>query len=257
MNSFKNALEGLEEQFSIRIDLHEELTSTNDTASQGDYAHGDVIIAEHQTKGRGQRGNRWESGAGENLTFSVVFQPNNFPIERQFYLSKIVSLALVEALSKFGIAATIKWPNDIYIGDRKVAGILIENDLMGANLTKSVAGIGLNVNQLQLDASLPNPISLALAKGETFDRGQVLKSYLDSLFVWFNRMDNSDLEPVDRAYSEYLYRKAGLHWFAEPFGEPFRAAIDRVLPGGELVLRREDGSCKSYLFKEVEFLIAP
>lgn len=147
-----------------------ETTSTNDLAREEHYGHGDVICAERQTAGRGQRGHTWTSPEGVNLLFSVVLCPTFLPAGEQFLLSQAVALALVDTLGTCGIDARIKWTNDIYAGDRKLVGILIEHHLAGGRLARTVAGIGINVNQTEFDPALPNPTSMALEAGHTFDR---------------------------------------------------------------------------------------
>lgn len=239
----------------FKINRFDTVISTNDTASEKKYAHGDVIVAEYQSGGRGQRGNRWTSARGENLMFSVVLQPQELAAERQFSISQIVSLALVRALSEFGVEAAVKWPNDLYIGDRKVAGILIENDLIGCCITRSIIGIGLNVNQISFDPQIPNPTSLALSAGKTMDREAVFKWVLHHLAEVYSWLEARKFAEIEATYPACLYRKNGLHPFREPNGAVFRASIAEVLPDGELVLLRDDGFRKSYLFKEIEFVI--
>ena len=255
MPDLAGRLKRLEEKLSVRIGYFDEISSTNDRAAAPEYGRRDVVWAESQTRGRGQRGNSGSSGAGENLTFSLVVCPENLPAEQQFYISKIVSVGLIEALAGSGVEAEIKWPNDIYIGDRKVAGILIENDLLGSRITKSVVGIGLNVNQAQFDPALPNPVSIYLATGKTVDRVEVLEKILERIFTWEEKLRAGQLAEIDRQYGQNLYRREGTHLFREPGGEPFSATIETVRPSGELLLRRTDGTLTPYLFKEVEFVI--
>ena len=114
-----------------------ETTSTNDLAREERYGHGDVICAERQTAGRGQRGHTWTSPEGVNLLFSVVLCPTFLPAGEQFLLSQAVALALVDTLGTCGIDARIKWTNDIYAGDRKLVGILIEHHLAGGRLART------------------------------------------------------------------------------------------------------------------------
>ena len=137
-------------------------TSTNDEARGEHYEHMDVIWSEHQTAGRGQRGHEWHSRKGENLTFSVVLEPTFVPIAEQFSVSEVVALSLVDMLSEYGIEVKIKWTNDIYVGDRKAVGILIEHTYSGSSLARTVVGIGINVNQTEFSADIPNPVSLKL-----------------------------------------------------------------------------------------------
>ena len=135
-----------------------------------------VVAALSQTSGKGQKGNVWLSEPGKNLTFSVVlkFPATDIKSELepmlaydQFVLSEITSLSIVDLLAEHGIEAKIKWPNDIYVGDRKICGMLIENSLRGEWIQHSIIGIGLNVNQRNFDVSLPNPTSMVLCNGIT------------------------------------------------------------------------------------------
>ena len=156
-----------------RID---ETTSTNDEARDAKYRHGDIVWAERQTAGRGQRGHTWTSPEGENLTFSMVLEPRFLPVGEQFLLSEAVTLALTDTFAAYGIDTRIKWTNDIYVGDRKLVGILIEHNHAGASLSRTIAGIGINVNQTAFDPALPNPVSLAQAGGRKFNRSRLLET---------------------------------------------------------------------------------
>ena len=128
--------------------------------------HGLVVAAREQTAGRGQRGNTWESGPGLNLSFSIVLRPAGIHPARQFCISEAVALAVAETveeeLCRNGVddPVYVKWPNDIYVGDRKICGILIENTITGTHIDKSIVGIGLNVNQREFLSDAPNPVSL-------------------------------------------------------------------------------------------------
>ena len=117
----------------------DKLASTNDEAVKPTYAEGDIVWADVQSAGRGQRGHKWESREGENITFSAIFEPTFLPATKQFLLSEVVALAVVDALRYYGVGARIKWTNDIYVGDRKLAGILIEHKLSGINISRTIA----------------------------------------------------------------------------------------------------------------------
>ena len=168
------------------ITRFEQITSTNDEARNRHYSHGDIITAEFQTAGRGQRGNRWSSRVGENLMLSLVLEPTFLHASRQFLLSEAVALGLVDTLAEFGIAARIKWTNDIYVGDRKICGVLIEHDLRGAHLARTIVGIGLNINQVEFDPALPNPTSMCLLAGHEFDREEVLQTLARKIMARYN-----------------------------------------------------------------------
>lgn len=280
----------LEEQFrqwaarsGVPLDYLPETGSTNLAAREKEYPNGTLVLAERQTAGRGQRGNRWSSAPGENLTFSVVLHPDFLPVHRQFYLSKAVCLALADTLTDFldGTAQSsretgpkenndaapnkgkepggvfIKWPNDIYVGARKIVGILIENDLSGETLSRSIVGIGINVNQTRFPAELPNPTSLALETGSAHELTGVLGAFYRHLSHRYDQLGRGALEEIDRDYLGKIFRLGTESRFADGHsGERFLGTITGVLPGGELeVLHSADSRKKHYLFKEIEYLL--
>lgn len=232
---------------TIHIDT---VSSTNDEAMSQDWPHASVIVAEHQTAGRGQRGNIWLSETGVNLTFSLVLHPDELCVCDSFEISKMAALAVTDALGKLGIEAKIKWPNDIYVGDSKICGILIENRLMGPWVNRSVVGIGINVNQQEFDPSLPNPTSILKITGKAVDRPIVLSKFCEAFAKRFAQ-EYSDL---DAEYIDKLYRQKGIHRFSKN-GEIFMASILAIGPTGDLVLKTEAGEIEQFAFKEVEFII--
>ena len=252
--------------YGVPLDYLPKTGSTNHAAREKEYQNGTLVLAERQTAGRGQRGNRWSSAPGENLTFSVVLHPDFLPVHRQFYLSKAVCLALADTLEGFLDSPAepaqetgpspkkkpggvfIKWPNDIYVGARKIVGILIENDLSRETLSRSIVGIGINVNQTRFPAELPNPTSLALETGSAHELTEVLGAFYRPLGA---------LEEIDRDYLGKIFRLGTDSRFADGHsGEPFLGTITGVLPGGELeVLHSADSRKKHYLFKEIEYLL--
>lgn len=229
--------------------------STNDDARDEKYREGDVVWADFQTAGRGQRGHVWHSERGENLTFSVVLEPTFLAIERQFSLLQVVALSLVDMLSERGIEAKIKWTNDIYVGDRKLVGILIEHALTTSTLRRTIVGVGINVNQTEFDASLPNPVSMAQLLGGGLSCEEVLNALLQHLQRNYEALRNGGWEALDRRYNALLYRLNEAHTFALPDGTHFTATIRGTRPSGALRLELSDGSEREYLFKEVEFVI--
>lgn len=170
-------------------------TSTNDEARDARYRHGDVVWAERQTAGRGQRGHVWHSPEGENLTFSLVLEPQFLPIGEQFLLSEAVALALTDMFAHYGIATRIKWTNDIYAGNRKIVGMLIEHNCSGPTLARSIVGIGINVNQAAFDPALPNPVSMAQLTGRTFDREEVLRTFLERFALRYEQLRQATGKP--------------------------------------------------------------
>ena len=197
-------------------------------------AEGSVVVADFQTAGRGQIGNTWESEAGKNLMFSLVLYPTCIPANRQFLISQIAALSVKEALDLYADHITVKWPNDIYWKDKKICGMLIENDLSGHNLYCSIIGIGINLNQTVFRGDAPNPVSLFQIIGKEVDREEVLHRFL-SIF-----------------YRYYLYRREGYHGYKDESGE-FEACIHDIESTGHLLLALRDGSIRRYAFKEVSY----
>lgn len=234
--------------------IYRSLPSTNSEVRKPGYRHGDAVIAKEQTAGRGQRGNRWSSKAGENLTFSLVWEPTFLEAKRQFLLSEAVALALTDTLAEYGIRSKIKWTNDIYVGRKKICGILIEHDLgTDGHLARTIVGIGLNVNQKEFEEWVPNPTSMALLEGNSYDVGEVFQRLYDALEARYNQLQ-SDPATIERDYDALLFRKGELATYALPSGKRFEGVILGVKPSGELLVESQ-GMVVPYLFKEIEFII--
>ena len=218
----------------------------NCTGGQSSCAIHEVVWADYQTAGRGQGTNTWESERGKNLTFSILLHPVDLPANRQFLLSMQVSLAICEALSEHIGDLSIKWPNDIYWRNAKIAGILIENRLQGQVIRDSIIGVGLNVNQRQFMSDAPNPISLwQICEHET-DREQLLKDILAAL----GRLLGQE---VREQYLSMLYRRKGFHPYVDKDGA-FMAELEDVEDDGHLLLCDDSGGHRRYAFKEVMFI---
>lgn len=233
-----------------------ETTSTNsylrELSNKEPLPEGSVVITDFQSKGKGQVGNTWESEAGKNLMFSLLIYPDFMPANRQFLISQIASLAVKEALEHYMDSLTVKWPNDIYWKDKKICGILIENDLSGQHLYASVIGIGINVNQKMFHGDAPNPISMTQITGREYDRDEVLKSFYRIFFKYYNLLLQEKTEEVRTTYRAALYRNKGL-WLYEDAKGPFEAWISDVEPTGHLVLQLPGGDLRRYAFKEVSY----
>jgi BirA family biotin operon repressor/biotin-[acetyl-CoA-carboxylase] ligase len=230
-------------------------TSTNDDARGAEFDHMDVVWAERQSAGRGQRGHSWHSNEGVNLTFSTVLKPSFLAAVEQFMLSEVVAIALVDTLAEYGVMCRIKWTNDIYAGDKKIAGVLIEQSLTGEHIARTVVGIGLNVNQREFPADLPNPTSIVVERGAECERREVLECFLKHLAKWYSCLERGEREFIESTYSSRLYRRDEFHSYALPSGERFEAAIRGVRATGHLCLEHRDGTFGEYAFKEVEFVI--
>ena len=254
-----------------------------------------LVTADYQSAGRGADTNRWESARGENLLLSLRVEPANLPISRMFALSEATALALAKALTSFlegqgaGEGArgkeqgageynlaqqsscplppapcslplapfSIKWPNDIYYGDSKVAGILIENDLQGARVLRSVIGIGINVNQRRFLSDAPNPRSLADIVGHDVERRVVLERFMERFVRLFGQITAGNPDALDALHCRYkslLYRLGQEHGYSDKDGT-FRATLTDVEPSGHLVLQDSNGTTRRYAFKEVKYII--
>ena len=229
--------------------------STNDVARDAKYHDGDIVWAEFQTAGRGQRGHSWESRAGENLTVSAVLEPHFLPVAEQFMLLEAVALALYDFFAELGVDTKIKWTNDIYVGDRKAVGILIEHSYSGGKLSRTIVGIGINVNQTEFSADIPNPVSLAMLTGKKYDRQSLIEQFERCLSVRYSQLKNGEWEKLQTDYHSVLYRRDERHTFALPDATRFEGIIRGVKSGGDLVVEHENGEIKSYLFKEIEFVL--
>lgn len=213
-------------------------------------AEGDVLVqTDYQTAGRGCGTNRWESERGQNLLFSLLIHPKQVPASKQFLISMVTANSISKVVSKYVENVSVKWPNDIYAGDRKICGILIQNTLQGGTIKDSVIGVGLNVNQLCFVSDAPNPVSLANLTGRTFDREQLLHELLEAF-----EAEWADPEGVRARYLAQLYRRKGFFRYRDAYGE-FVAELVTVEDDGHLVLRCVDGYTHRYAFKEVQFII--
>lgn len=216
--------------------------------------HATFVSAREQTAGRGQRGNSWEAEPGMNLTFSVMLRPQAIAPDRQFAISRAVSLAIVDTLRRHlpdpGVIA-VKWPNDIYVNDMKICGILIENALSSERIIRCIAGIGLNVNQRRFLSDAPNPVSMAMITGRSFSLGQLLRELSSDIIRRFEEEDSSGGNATAQEYASTLWRRDGFHPYATPGGDRFDAAIENVDPMGYLTLRHRDKTLSRHAFKEV------
>lgn len=215
-----------------------------------------VATAEYQQCGRGQAENRWESEQGKNLLFSIRLHPHGIEPSEQFLLSQAISVAVKRALEDFASPIRIKWPNDVYYGDKKLGGILIENDLMGHRILNSIIGVGLNINQKVFREGAPNPVSLKNIVGHEVERRFVLERVVGHFVRLLGQLDTTGKDELRRAYAESLYRHEGIHDYRDAEGD-FRARMEGVEPDGHLLLRDEQGNLRRYAFKEVTFVIKP
>lgn len=252
----------------------DELPSTNDWASEllakNKPPEGTVVRADSQSAGRGQFGSRWESEPGKNLTLSVILYPTWLEIQAQFYLSMAVALALRDTVQgtrytahgEYSVSSTVnrlpctvKWPNDLYLGERKVAGILIQNNLSGQNLQASVVGIGLNVNQMEFDPILPNPTSLASFLGKKFDLDEVAELLFECLERRYLQLKSGQRAAIKAEYERALFRLNESSKFVRTTDDSeFTGIIREVTEEGRLRIEAENGE-ETFEVKGVKFIL--
>lgn len=227
--------------------------STNDYAlslrSDKIFKEGLVIVSDYQKEGKGQRGSTWESKKGKNLTLSVVLQLDLL-INRQFDISRIVSLSIIDVLLLLGVKSTVKWPNDILVGKRKIAGILIQNIISANKITHSVVGIGLNVNQLSFYNYIPEATSLSLELYKKFNIEQIEDQILLSIK---NRVESYRLgRGQDVEYLDMLFQKDKIIDF-EIKSKRFKGIIKGVTNPGLLIVEIE-GQMRNFDLKEIKMI---
>ncbi len=228
----------------------------------------EFIYTGFQTAGRGQAGNGWESEEGKNLLCSILVESRKTKDKRPFYLNVLVSVAVHRMincqLSIVNSPLTIKWPNDIYWQNKKIAGILVENAIVGNEVQYSIAGIGLNVNQTEFVSGAPNPVSMKQISGTDFEVDRIM----EQLIAEVRRVEAMEREEVWAYYQAHLYRREGFWPFverevsvvptmnagAETEGQ-FLARIEEVLPTGEIVLRDQEGKQRKYHFKQIRYVL--
>lgn len=246
-------------------------TLLKELLAKGEWPEGErFLYTGFQTAGRGQAGNGWESEEGKNLLCSILLPPR----KDLFYLNVLVSVAVHKVIrslifERSGLlslseAVLIKWPNDIYYGDKKIAGILIENAILGNEVKYSIAGIGLNVNQTTFLSSAPNPVSLKLISGKETD----IDALMQALMAQIEALEAMDEAQVWAYYREHLYRREGFWPFVEREVSTaptmnadrktegvFLAKIENVRTNGEIELRDQAGNLRTYHFKQVRYVL--
>lgn len=218
-----------------------------------------LITADYQTAGRGQRCNKWEASPAANLLFTLALRPTMVKASEQFIVCELISVVLCEVLSHYVPCLRIKWPNDIYYRDHKLCGILIEHDIYGANLDKTLIGVGLNVNQTHFKSDAPNPISLFHILGHTTDREALLTAIVNAFAEQYQSLLTSPdttqwSSAMHTRYTSLLYRLNTPALYHDAQGI-FRATLHHVETDGRLCLEDEQGTLRSYLFKEVAYVI--
>ena len=232
-----------------------ECHSTNDLAAriinQPSGLDGTIIVTDKQIKGRGQRGNQWLSEPGMNLTFSIILKPTFISPRDQFFLTRVISLAihdLLKALIEW--SAFIKWPNDLMVNDKKICGILIENQLRGNEIIHTIVGIGLNVNQENFNLS--SATSLALITSKQFHLPSLLEALLENIEARYLALRNGKLKALENAYLDAMYWRNELHTFSSN-EELFQGSIIGLDPIGKLLIY-VNGTVRSFDAKEIVYV---
>lgn len=240
-----------------KVQYYSSCYSTNDLAieiiQRKAAFDGMIVLTDNQLAGRGQRGNSWESDPGLNITLSVILKPNFLPAHRQFYLNIAISLAVFDFLSDYNIPKLrIKWPNDVYIGDMKMGGILIENTLAGSSIDWSVLGIGLNVNQIRFENARATSLKI-VKQGKEFNIPTLVEVLSERIEARYLALKGNQTAAQKSYYLENLYRFEEWHPYAAN-GTVFAGRITGVDDTGKLVLETQLGF-KTFDFKEVSYVI--
>lgn len=239
---------------------YNQLSSTNDQAKElaakGYLKDEAVVIADHQTHGRGQQNANWYSNPGDSLTLSFVVFPASFLAKDQFWLNMAVSVGILESLLLFlqPVAGhyAIKWPNDIILEHQKMGGILIENILEGNHIYQSVIGIGLNLGDLSLD-ELPEAIGLSNVTGDIPDHDLIVKSVVDKVKEAYRQVTTGNAEVIKNRYYQFLYKNNQWHTFKDASGKLFKGCIHGVDELGHLLVQDDENRIQAYSLKTLQF----
>ena len=234
------------------------MNSTNEYAltllSKNKPAEGTVISTPNQYAGRGQIGSGWESAPGKNIALSIILYPSFLPIAQQFSLNQSISLAVFDLVEEhFPQKTKIKWPNDIYINEKKVAGILIQNSISGTKIRSSVVGIGINVNQELFTSGASNPTSFKLESGKEFDIDKIIPSLCHCIENRYLKLKSRNLVPLQADYLKHLYRYQTEWSFQRPNGQIFKGTITGIADSGQLQVETT-GKTETFGLKEIKFL---
>lgn len=228
--------------------------STNEYAESliedNNFFDGTTIVTLNQTKGKGQRGNKWESEPGKNLTFSTILKPTFLSLNNQFYLNIVASLSVLKVFLKHGQGFKVKWPNDIYYYEKKIGGILIENKLKGHLIETTVVGIGLNINQDNFEAL--NATSLVKVLKKEIDLEILLRDVLLSFEYHYFQLKRGEFDQLKCEYLDNLYWKNEVHTFKSK-DNFFMGEVVGIDPIGRLLLW-VNGHIQSFDLKEIQFI---
>lgn len=220
----------------------------------------ELATTEFQTAGRGQKGNSWESEQSKNLLFSILLHPVYVQPSKQFCISEAIALAVVKSLKEIvaeeSVAKdfTVKWPNDIYWKNKKIAGILIENELFGSTIRDCIVGVGININQQIFLSDAPNPVSLYNILGVNTNVEEMLDAIIKQFVANVSMIENGQTALLHNEYMDSLFRRKGIYPYRDADSE-FMATIKDVREDGRLILVDSDDKERIYEFKEVAIVL--
>lgn len=247
-------INSLTHQLQFIIEHFDEVTSTNllirERLHNSNADEGLVLVAANQTQGRGQLNAVWESASGKNLLCSVLLCPTFIAIKHQTYLNMALCLAMFDTINKYVKEVYIKWPNDIYIKQKKVAGLLVENILQGNNIKNCIAGIGININQTEF--YVPTATSLKAETQENIIIDEVLIELLNNINKWYGKLVLKQWEIINRGYHKHLLGLNKTLQFKTQ-ANTFTGIIKGVDEHGRLMVEH-DGALNHYLVKEISML---
>ena len=229
-------------------------THTAELLKKNNLPEGTIVYTNYQSEGRGYSGNKWESENGKNLLFSILLFPSFINTEDQFLISMTISLGICDFLMRFIPACSVKWPNDIYVKNDKIAGILIESSVMGNQIENTISGIGLNINQDKFLHTVPNPVSLRLLTGMSYDLPACLNQLSMDLDKRYKQLIAGDYGQIKEEYISKLYRLNEWFKFRDIKGI-YTGRILNVTDFGRIQIERENNNISEYSFKEIEFIL--
>ena len=236
----------------------ENLPSTNthtvNILKRNNLPEGTIVYTNYQSAGRGQTGNRWDSENSKNLLISIVLFPAFLNPADQFNISMAISLGICDFLLRFIPDCSIKWPNDIYVNNDKIAGILLESSITGNQIEYTIVGIGLNINQEKFSGALPNPVSLCLLSGLSYDLNSCLDKLVTDLDKRYKQLIAGQFAHIKDEYVSKLYRLNKWFKFKDVSGI-YTGRILTIADYGRLQIESQNGRLREYLFKEVEFIL--
>jgi BirA family transcriptional regulator, biotin operon repressor / biotin---[acetyl-CoA-carboxylase] ligase len=246
--------------FIGKVILHyDSVLSTNATALElmatQNLLEGTLIVADAQTAGRGQQNSKWEAEPFQNLTLSIVLYPTFLPIQHHFFLNESIALGVHDFVKKYlKKVVTVKWSNDIYVENKKIAGILIQNTIQGTTIQQSVVGIGLNINQTLFKSDAPNPTSFQLETSQHYDLKMLCAALCKCIEIRYLQLKNLNFDRIKNDYALALYRKNEWAKYQRTSDDViFLGLIEGVKDSGELIMRTQKG-IELFDLKAIRFL---